>query len=126
MGVCTTKKTNEQIRADKEAAQAPKEYIDRELLEFKFERMLKRYESKDGGYLSREDIFTIIENAAIKSMAERTCMFLKNKYPRSDYRCSECGERIIMRSNYCPGCGARVVKIEEPKHKKRTINAMDL
>ena len=32
------------------------------------------------------------------------------EYGPFDYSCSECGARIENESNYCPNCGARVVK----------------
>jgi ribosomal protein L32 len=40
----------------------------------------------------------------------------KEKYVQhamSYYRCSECGEEIIGKHNYCPNCGAKMQEVEE-------------
>lgn len=48
--------------------------------------------------------------AAWNSRAERTCRNTQNDF---DFMCSECGKCVdngrVMRFNYCPNCGARVV-----------------
>ena len=38
---------------------------------------------------------------------ERTCEVVKDVF---DWKCSECGKVITEQVNYCPSCGARVVK----------------
>lgn len=73
------------------------------------DKALSLYES-DGGYLSRADLTTILNSQ--KRIRQSTCNLVPNSYPRTDYRCSVCEERITdTEIKYCPDCGSRVVKV---------------
>lgn len=84
-------------------------------------------ESMNGGYLfgimcndcrSRGDVYDTEAEAieAWNTRAERTCHFIENygegcwSKEHRDGKCSICGEEMKGRYNYCPNCGAKVVR----------------
>lgn len=85
------------------------------------DKALSLYES-DGGYLSRADLTTILNSQ--KRIRQNTCMIVSNPYPRTDFRCSVCEERIIdPEIKYCPDCGSRVVKVlRRGTHETKNYN----
>lgn len=77
------------------------------------DKALSLYET-DGGYLSRADITAILNSQ--QRIRQGTCIIVSNPYPRTDYRCSVCDERITNPEiKFCPDCGSRVSRIMKGK-----------
>ena len=41
---------------------------------------------------------------------ERTCKDVLDKFGGKVGKCSECGQFFAKKANYCPSCGAKVIK----------------
>ena len=61
---------------------------------------------------SRGDVYDTEAEAveAWNSRAERTCRFLPFVDGKGDGVCSECESLMYDTDNYCPNCGARVIR----------------
>lgn len=46
----------------------------------------------------------------IEPEPERTCKIVNSENKFANWECSACGEEIKYSDNYCPNCGAKVVK----------------
>lgn len=71
------------------------------------------YASYDGAKYYADGISMQAIADELNACAERTCRNLSGDF--AVFRCSECGyfERDCACANYCPNCGARVIKSDQ-------------